>query len=77
MINSRRNSSKDIRRPPEKSSQKKLRRMIQEVLDALSAQALGICRQTVRISSRPKGRPTKLLLANLKKRRPQKKIISF
>jgi hypothetical protein len=44
---------------------------------ALNAPALGTCKQIEGISSRPRGKPTTLLSANLKKRRPQIRIKSF
>jgi hypothetical protein len=55
-------------------SQKKLRRRIQEVLDVLSAQTLGIFGLTVGISSRLKGRPTTLLSMMSQKKKKKKTL---
>jgi len=56
MIGSKRNSSKDSRRPPESLNLRKLKRKTPEAQDVLNAQALGIYGLIMRISSREKGR---------------------
>jgi hypothetical protein len=54
---------------------KKLRRKIQEAQDVLNAQALGIYRLTMGISSRVKGRRTmRLSMTSLKKKKLLLKI---
>jgi hypothetical protein len=70
---------KKSRRPLENLSQKKLRRSTQEVPDVLNAQALGIVRLTVGISSRVKGRPIMRLsvMSQKKKKKLLLKIRNF
>jgi len=66
MINLRRSSLKDWGKLPDKPRQKKMRRRILEVLDTLSAHALGTWGLIAGISSRPRGKAYNVNLSKSK-----------